>query len=208
MVLWKQRKETISSRGQSTSPNIVKKPDSILHLESIGVICTANCCSVAKLCPTLCDPMDCSTPSLRVSHYLPEFAQVHVHWVCDATQPLPISKVKYLNLSLMYSVYGGDLVSQLGLTFATLWTIARQVPLSMGFLRQESWSGLPFPSPEHLPYPGIEPASPALQADSTTEPTGIPSIKRAFLFVTYWMKHHCENSFSPNYATAFRGDYI
>ena len=161
MVLWKQRKETISSRGQSTSPNIVKKPDSILHLESIGVICTANCCSVAKLCPTLCDPMDCSTPSLRVSHYLPEFAQVHVHWVCDATQPLPISKVKYLNLSLMYSVYGGDLVSQLGLTFATLWTIACQVPLSMGFLRQESWSGLPFPSPEHLPYPGIEPASPA-----------------------------------------------
>ena len=37
------------------------------------------CCSVAKSCPTLCDPMDCSTPGLPVLHYLPEFAQTHVH---------------------------------------------------------------------------------------------------------------------------------
>ena len=37
------------------------------------------CCSVSKLCPTLCSPMDCSTPGLPVPHYLPEFAQVHVH---------------------------------------------------------------------------------------------------------------------------------
>ena len=110
--------------------------------------------------------MDCSTLSLPVPHYLPEFAQVHVHWVGDAIQPLPINKVEYLNLLLMYSVYGGDLVSQLGLTFAILWTIACQASLSMGFLRQESWSGLPFPSPENLPYPGIETVSPALQAVS------------------------------------------
>ena len=41
-----------------------------------------------------------------------------------------------------------------------------QVPLSMGFFRQECWSGLPFPSPGALPDPGIEPGSPALQADS------------------------------------------
>ena len=44
--------------------------------------------------------------------------------------------------------------------------MARQAPLSMGFSRQEYWSGLPFPSPEDLPNPGIEPGSPALQADS------------------------------------------
>ena len=110
--------------------------------------------------------MDCSTPSLPVPHYLQEFAQVQVHWVGDAIQPLPISKVKYLNLSFMYSVYGGDSVSQLCLTFATLWTVAHRAPLSMGFLGQESWSGLPFPSPENLPYPGTEPASPELQAVS------------------------------------------
>ena len=49
--------------------------------------------------------------------------------------------------------------------FMTPWTVALQAPLSMGFSRQEYWSGLPFP-PGDLPDPGIEPGSPALQADS------------------------------------------
>ena len=44
--------------------------------------------------------------------------------------------------------------------------VAHQVPLSMGFSRQEYWSGLPFPSPRDLPHPGTEPGSPALQVDS------------------------------------------
>ena len=57
--------------------------------------------------------------------------------------------------------------------FATPWTVARQVPLSMGFSRQEYWSRLPFPSPEDLPEPGIEPGSLALQADALlSEPPG------------------------------------
>ena len=43
--------------------------------------------------------------------------------------------------------------------FATLWTVACQAPLSMEFSRQEYWSGLPFPSPGHLPNPGIKPVS-------------------------------------------------
>ena len=45
------------------------------------------CCSVAESRLTLCDPMDCSTLSFRIFHYLPEFAQTHVHWVVDAIQP-------------------------------------------------------------------------------------------------------------------------
>ena len=49
-------------------------------------------------------------------------------------------------------------------SFASSWTVARQAPLSMGFPRQESWSGLPFPSPGDLPDPGIEPSLLALQA--------------------------------------------
>ena len=49
--------------------------------------------------------------------------------------------------------------------FATPWTVAHQAPLSMGFSRQEYWSGLPFPSPGDLPDPGIEHRSPILQAD-------------------------------------------
>ena len=49
---------------------------------------------------------------------------------------------------------------------AAPWTVARQAPLSTGFPRQGYWSGLPFPSPWDLPDPGIEPRSPALQADA------------------------------------------
>ena len=52
--------------------------------------------------------------------------------------------------------------------FVTLWIVAHQAPLSMGFSRQEYWSGLPFPSPGDLPDPGIEPGSPTLQADPLT----------------------------------------
>ena len=60
--------------------------------------------------------------------------------------------------------------------FVTPWTVAHQAPLSVGFSRQEYWSGLPFPSPGDLPNPGIEPRSPALQADAlTSEPPGKPS---------------------------------
>ena len=59
----------------------------------------------------------------------------------------------------------------------TPWTVARQASLSVGFSRQEYWSGLPSPSPGALPDPGIEPGSPALQADTlTSEPPGKPHI--------------------------------
>ena len=50
--------------------------------------------------------------------------------------------------------------------FVTPWTVAYQAPPSMGFSRQECWSGLPLPSPGDLPDPGIEPRSPALQVDA------------------------------------------
>ena len=71
---------------------------------------------------------------------------------------LPRSKVKSLNRVQL---------------FATPWTIAYQAPPSMGFSRQEYWSGLPFLSPRDLPDPGIKPRSPVFQADAlTTEPPG------------------------------------
>ena len=65
-------------------------------------------------------------------------------------------------------------LSHVGL-FASPWSVAHQAPPSMGFFRQEFWSGLPFPSPGDLPDPGIEPRSPALRADAlTSEPPGKP----------------------------------
>ena len=71
--------------------------------------------------------------------------------------------------------------------FATPWTVTQQVLPSMGFSRQEYWSGLPFPSPGDLPNTGIEPRSSALQADAlTSEPPGKPIIV-AEVLVIIWM---------------------
>ena len=61
----------------------------------------------------------------------------------------------------------------------TPWAVAHQAPLSMGFSRQEYWSGLPFPSLGNLPDPGIKPRSPILEADAlTSEPPGKPGYQR------------------------------
>ena len=50
----------------------------------VELVATIICCLVAKSCPTLCNPMDCSIPGLPVHHYLLEFVQTHVYWVSDA----------------------------------------------------------------------------------------------------------------------------
>ena len=81
-------------------------------------------------------------------------------------------------------------------SYATPWTVAHQAPLSMGFSRQDSWSGLPFPSPGDLPDPGIEPGPPSLPVDSLlSDPLGKPltmkyqTIKKKEImpFVATWM---------------------
>ena len=64
----------------------------VLYLILVLYICGLGawsflCCSVAKSCPTLWDPVNFSTPGFSVLHSLPEFAQTHVHWVSDAIQP-------------------------------------------------------------------------------------------------------------------------
>ena len=65
-------------------------------------------------------------------------------------------------------------LSHIGLS-ATPWTVTCHAPLSMGFFRQQYWSGLPFPSPVDLPDPGIEPVSPVLVGGFfTTKPLGKP----------------------------------
>ena len=57
--------------------------------------------NIVQLCPTLCDPMDCSTPGLPVHHQLPESTQTHVHWVGDAIQPShPLSSPSWSAFSL------------------------------------------------------------------------------------------------------------
>ena len=92
----------------------------------------------AQSCLTLSDPMDCSPPGSSV-HGI--FQARVLEWGAIA--------------------FSGSSPVQL---FATLWTVARQAPLSIGFRRQEYWSRLPFPSPGNLPDSGIEALSPALAA--------------------------------------------
>ena len=71
--------------------------------------------------------------------------------------------------------HGGGLFTKSCPALATPWSVVYQAPLAMGFSRQESWSGLPFPSPGDLPDPGIEPVSPALAGGFfTTEPPEKP----------------------------------
>ena len=62
--------------------------DKIFHYFVLSVSrISVHFSSVAQSCPTLCDPMNCSMPSLPVYHQLSEFTQTHVHWVSDAIQP-------------------------------------------------------------------------------------------------------------------------
>ena len=75
---------------------------------------------------------------------------------------------------------GGGLVAKECSALVTPQTVAHQAPLSMGFPRQEHWSGLPFPSPGDLPDPRIEPTSSALQADSL-----LPSHQKGSIVVAH-----------------------
>ena len=91
--------------------------------------------------------------------------------------------------TVLYLLFSHYVVSN---SFATPWTVAHQAPLSMGFPRQEYWSGLPFPSPRDLPDSGIKPTSPAL-ADGffTPEPPGKSS---TVVHIQWKETHQCSSN--------------
>ena len=139
----------------------------------------------------------------------------NISLLCDITGGQK-SKIKVLAGPLWEDPFltlpasGGGLVAQLCPTLATPWTVARQAPLSVGFPRQEYWSGLPFHSPGDLPNPGIESVSPALAGRFfTTKPHGkplqllvVPGIlclwqhNSISTSIFTWLTSHCDHVFS------------
>ena len=98
--------------------------------------------------------MDCSPPGSSVRGQ--GLNLVPLHWEHRVLATGPPGKSLILSVCVLSHIH----------FFATPWTVAHQAPLSVGFSRQEYWSGLPFPSPGDIPNLGTEPVSPAWQADS------------------------------------------
>ena len=118
-------------------------------------------------CPS--SPANCKLLSLKVQHLKKKkkfSTRAILLWVCYSFLPLP-----FLPLSLIFQFWTQitwlivflllHVLSHLSHVrlFATPWTVAHQAPPSMGFSRQEYWSGLPLSRPGHLPNPGIQPMS-------------------------------------------------
>ena len=123
-----------------------------------GLVCSWTTFLLSNLhCPALTQPLPYSTQ--EDTHYRITIS------ASASKQPNQRLKVKVKSLSRVR-------------LFVTPWTVVYQAPPSIGFSRQEYWSGLPFPSPGDLPDPGIKPRSPALHADIlTSEPPGKPQPK-------------------------------
>ena len=87
--------------------------------------------SVTQSCPTLCDPMDCSTPGLPVHHQLPEVTQTHVHWVSDAIWHLILCRPLLLLPSVFASIRVFSNESVLHFRWPNYWTLASASVLPM-----------------------------------------------------------------------------
>ena len=142
--------------------------DQLYSMNGWGALSTTVECSfffhiLRKDCKSLC------------LYFAAHISGLQVH-ICGVSTSLPRNMVhrhalgdhRYRPLSANVPPIngGGGLVAKLCPTLVTPWTVTRQASPSMGFSRQEYWSGLPLPSPRDLPDPGIEPGSPALQVDS------------------------------------------
>ena len=131
-------------------------------------------------CLTLCSPMECSLPGSFVHGILQARILEAVAMPSPGVSSWPRNRTwGYFTSSAtweaLFYVLSLSLVEKSCPTLATPWTVACQPPLSVGFFREEGWSGWPFPSPGDLSNSGIEPKSPALQADSLpTELWGKP----------------------------------
>ena len=109
-------------------------------------------------------------------HFLPSITKLSL--ICLQNK----SGLNKLDLMIYVTIFFFKLLSCVRL-FVTPWTVAHQAPPSMGFSRQEHWSGVPLPSPGDLPDPRIEPRSPTFQADAlTSEPPYVTIVYHIVFF--------------------------
>ena len=112
------------------------------------------------------DKFQYNNPKLYILIYISQISRLEVQW-CITTSDPSWENSSIIRDTRLQWVQHGQLFSRVQLFVAPL-TVACQDPLSMGFPRQEYWSGLPFPSPGHLPDPRIKPTSPALEGEFFT----------------------------------------
>ena len=106
-VSWRLHKTQLDETGRTSRlVNTEHRSHALPHTSLLCAVpqLSLYCCSVAQSCPALCDPMNCSVPSFPVLHYLPEFAQTHVHWVGDGIQPSHPLLPSLLLLSIFPSI--------------------------------------------------------------------------------------------------------
>ena len=176
-----RRLPILKSSMQYKIPRIVKSTESESTLVDAGARAGqgggggVSGCLVTLFNPRDYSPLastDCDIFQARILEWVAiSSSRGSSHLGTEATSPVsPASQAGSLPAESLgkpiVCLGGGGLASKLCPTLATPWPVAHQAPLSMGFSRHEYWSGLPCPSPRDLPDPGIEPRSPALQADS------------------------------------------
>ena len=151
---------------------------------------------VTQSCPILCDPMDCGLPDSSVHGILQTriLEGVAIPFSRGSSQPRGCTHVSCTAGRFFTVLATRESESEITQSCPTLcdpWTVAYQAPPSMGFFRQEYWSGLPFPSPGDAPNPGIKPGFPALEADAlTSEPPGKPIATREAYCKEYTQNVH------------------
>ena len=102
-------------------------------------------CSVAKLCLTLCDPMNCSTPGFPALHYHLKFAQIHVHWVGDDIQPSHPLSLPLLPPSIFLSIRVFSNESTLRIRWPKYWSFSFSISPSNAYSGLISFRIVSFP---------------------------------------------------------------
>ena len=152
-----------------------------------------ECAKSLQSCLTLCNPVDWGLPGFSVHSISRQEYWSGLPFPSPGDLRDPVIKPVCLMSPKLAGQFFTTGATCLRITHsvmsdsATPWSAVHQASLSMGFPRQEYWSGLPFPSPGHLPNPGIKPASPTLQADSLPsappgKPVKTPGVKKMLIF--------------------------